>query len=238
MEQGVWAIRVKKRLCQALAGLRRRTCRKYVTLFFILIFSFFCVKSARAESVSPSTAQHGKTIVVRAIVPLTPEFTYALRKNSSLKLEKNSAMPEEEVSVAVRIAGGKDESLRNHMVRLQVTNVHGEKVNISSGKTDMDGMAMFSFVIRDEWLGRNVIQVADVTYGEPLQIFQSLFLIVYQTENELSQSQKIVKKSRVVVPQSTPGNFIGEAVIKSTYSAKSVTMETKKKISSRSRAGP
>lgn len=184
---------VKERLCQALASLRIRTCRKYVTLFIILIFSLLFVNSARAESVPSSCIQDGKTIAVQAIVPLTPEFTYGIRKNSSLSLEKVAFALGEEIQVTVRIVGGNDEPLHGHRIRLQVVHTRGEELISISGETAIDGFVYFTFVAGADFLGSDIVRAVDVTYDTLIPLYQEISFLVYEPADGQRQREQATK---------------------------------------------
>jgi hypothetical protein len=184
-------IRVKKRLCQALTSFRARTCRKYVALFYLLIFSFFLVDSARAESVSPSQEQ-GKTIVVQATVALSPEFTYSIRKNSSLSSEKAAFALGEEVRVQVRIAGGGNEPCADTRYACR-QRMRRRRTAHPARRTDIDGLARFSFVADADFLGSNALRATDMTYDVPIPLHQELSFLVYEPVYDQKQREQAAK---------------------------------------------
>lgn len=186
----------RKRLCQALESLRIKTCRKYVTLFFILIFSFFFVNSIPSAEAFSLAERGGQTLTVRANVSLTPEFIYSIQKNSSIFLSRAAFALDEEINVRVKIIGGNNFPLREHQINLQVVNMQGAMSLVLSGKTDDDGGAHFSFVAGAEFLGKHTLRVVDVTYDEPIVISKERVFVVYkpsggQRERELTE-QKII----------------------------------------------
>lgn len=184
---------MKKRLFQALTSLRTRTCRKYVTLFIVLISPFLFVNNTRAESSSSPHIQDGKTIVVQATVALFPEFAYSIKKNSSFSLEKAAFALGEEVRVQVKVSGGNDEPLPRHAIRLQAVNAQEETSFTSHGETDIDGLIRFSFVANADFLGSNTLRVTDMTYDVPIPLHQELSFLVYEPTDDQGQREQATK---------------------------------------------
>lgn len=154
-----------------------------VTLFLSLLGLFGHAGSiAASEAAAP--ALHGHTLAVTAAVPLTPDFVYIIRKNSSLLLEQTAFIAGEEVRVAARIAGAYDEPLRGHKISLQVTNTQRGDPLTWYGETDANGLVHFTFVARADFLGRNILQAVDMTYTEPVFLTYELSFLVSRPEEE------------------------------------------------------
>lgn len=142
-----------------------------------------------AETALPAREPE-ETIVVQATVPLTPEFTYSIKKNSSISIEKSAFELGEEIHIAVRIAGGNDELLPRHKIRLQVVKGRGEDMTSIFGETGIDGSAHFSFVAGTEFLGDNIVRVVDETYALPIILHQEPSFIVYEPADDRDQRGK------------------------------------------------
>ncbi|MFZ2300165.1 MAG: hypothetical protein WAW00_03460 [Candidatus Moraniibacteriota bacterium] len=182
-----------------------------------------------------------KTIAVQAVVPLTPEFAYSIRKNSSLASEKTAFAFDEEVRVQVRIVGGNDEPLRGHAVRLWVVGASGgEKADIS-GETDSDGVAHLAFVADADFLGDGVIRAADVTYGIPIFLLQELpFFAHTPTDGEKQGEQAAENGMRGHQPLSLGQNILfgAETDMATGISQNSGTIVTIDPKEALTRAGP
>lgn len=199
--------RVGKELFQA----PTKAYKKYVVLFLALISSFFFVSIAFAKEPQAPNGQDSKTITVRAVVPLTPEFVFSIKKNSSLKLEKAAFALGEEVRVKVKIVGGNNLLLRGHKINLLIVNKQGETLVTISGETDNDGLTYFSFLADERLIGKNILRIIDTTYDEPIIILQEKIFIVYKPSDskrgkELLEQKIIIHKSDVS-GQETRGFF-------------------------------
>lgn len=232
---------MKRELHLALARLRLETFRKYVIFFLFIFFLFFSgigVKKSKAAELIPSE-RHGQTITVTAVVPLSQEFAYLIRKNSAVFLEKSAFVLGGNGEIAVRTRGEKNAFLKEHTVELRIFNVRGEAVTNVSGKTDVLGRAYFHVIFDARFLGKNVIRVADTTYGEPLSIVQEFSFIVYETQDAREQAQKEAKKSIVGSPVVVADTFIQAEIFEGVYLYhKNVTIGIALSIKTLSRAGP
>jgi hypothetical protein len=191
--------RVKRGLFQALT----KAHKKCVILFIAFILSLFFVNDARAEAIPIPNEQDEKTITVRASVPLTPEFIYSIKKNSSITLEKYVFVLDEEVQVRVKIVGGNNFPLRGHKINLQILNERepafvgepasaGEKVVlVLFGETDNDGTIDFSFISDERLFGKNILRTVDITYGEDIVISNEQTFIVYKTADGQRETELI-----------------------------------------------
>lgn len=182
-----------------------KTYKKYVVLFLALISSFFFVSGAFAQELQAPNEQDGKKITVRASVPLTPEFIFSIKKNSSLELTKAAFALGEEVRVQVKIVSGNNFPLRNHKINLQVVNNKKEVSLVLSRETDNDGLVYFSFIADVDLLGEHTLRAVDVTYDEPIIISKERALIVYKPsdgkrERELAE-QKIITREFITSKQ-------------------------------------
>lgn len=146
------------------------------TVFSLIWFPFFgYVKNVKGSEVPPTPPPSGQTVSVTASVPLSPEFAYSIRKNSSLALAKVAFAPGEAVQIHVRIAGGRDEPLRGHMIRLQAVNSREETLFTLHGETGSDGLVQFSFVVGADFLGSDTLRAFDVTYDAPIPLSGAFF---------------------------------------------------------------
>lgn len=164
-------------------GIYIKTLRGCVA-FFLSLLGLFGHAGSIAASEAAVDDPIGHTLAVTASVPLTPEFAYSIRKNSSLLLEQTAFISSEEVRVAARIAGAYDEPLRGHKISLQVTNTQRGDPLTWYGETDANGLVHFTFVARADFLGRNILQAADMTYIEPIFLTYELSFLVSRPEEE------------------------------------------------------
>lgn len=175
--------------------LRKRIFHKSVT-FSLVAFSFcFFVNRASAVVLSKHAETATKTLTVSVTVPLTQEFIYVLKKNSSVTVKKSALVVGEMVQVEASLVGGNRQVLPNHQLVLSVRNSLGKEAIVIVGGSDIRGKAIFSFEVGDSLLGKSVVWVEDTTYGAPLRLDSKLLIIVYETEKEAENSQKIMKKS-------------------------------------------
>ncbi len=173
--------------------LRRRILLKSATFFATLFFLGIAVNRADA-SVSEISENTGKTITVTAEVPLFPEFVYAVRRNSMVFIRNSAVAVGEEVSLIVKLTSGR-QTLRNHDIRIALTNESGQEKRIFFGRTDIRGEVSVRFSADTSLRGRNGIRATDLSYGEPAELFSQPTLLVYEIENEAEKSQKTGKKS-------------------------------------------
>ena len=150
----------------------RKVPKQYAFFFGAFFLLGFFVNPASAAALMPESEPDGNTIAVRATVPLTPEFVYAIKKNSVIWLTKKIFVHGEELSVYVKIAGAYDKPLRGHTIRLQVVKERGEELISISGETGADGSAHFSFLADADFLGSNTLRATDVTYDAPIFLRQ------------------------------------------------------------------
>lgn len=184
---------MKKRLCLALIRQSLLTRRKYVTFFIAVFLSFFAVNSASASPLVHSEKGREKQLLVTAVVPLTPEFTYTIKKNSTLSIDKSAFSLGEKIHVQVKVFAGKSETLGRHKITLHGVNVHQEDVGIFSGETDKKGEVFFTLTAQENFLGIITLSAIDETYAEPLILTQKIQFIVYQSDDEKKQQEKAIK---------------------------------------------
>lgn len=168
--------------------------KKYVVLFLALISSFLFVSGALAQEPQAPNEQDGKTITVRASVPLTPEFVFSIKKNSSVTLEKSVFVLDEEIRVQVKIAASNNFPLRNHKINLQVVNNKKEVSLVLFGETDNDGIALFAFIAGADLLGKHTLRVVDITYDKPIAISQEISFIVHKKTNKQREREMAAQK--------------------------------------------
>lgn len=184
---------MKKWLYLVLIRKRIQTYRKYATFLVAFFLSLFVVNSVQASAIFPASRQAGKNITVQAVVPLTEEFTYSIKKNSTVSTLKSAFLVDEEIVVTVKIVGGNHEALRKHSVIFRATNVHGEEVFTASGETNNDGLAQFVFTAEEIFLGTILLQMADVTYSTMLVLQQTLSILIYQMDDARKEQSKAIK---------------------------------------------
>lgn len=151
-------------------------------IFLIFSFSFFFAGES-ALGAAPEVGEGG-VVTVTAVVPLTPEFAYVIRKNSIVSVEKEALVSGETARIETGIRGERGNALRGHRVRLSVMNAHDKEVIALEKETDAEGIVSFSFVVDKTFLGKNIVRMEDVTYGEPILLSETLVLIVYEVGND------------------------------------------------------
>jgi ribosomal protein L21 len=155
--------------------------------------SFFVVNTTQAFSPLP-LSEDGKRISVSAEVPLSTEFTYAIKKNSTLSVEKYAFSIGEEIVLKAKIIGGKNEFLKRHKIVLQMKNAKQDEKKIS-GETDTNGEITFLFIAYEDSLGEVIVEAVDETYVMPIVLSQRIQLIIYRSEDGKKQGKKAIKSS-------------------------------------------
>jgi hypothetical protein len=189
---------VKKRLCLGLKSRNESTRRKYATFLFVVFCFFSGVGTVKASSVTVSASKGPEKVVsVSAVVPLTPEFFYLIRKNSDITLQKKAFVVGEENTIQVTIRGGRGEYLKNHRVTLQISDEKKEILTSLSTTTDDTRRGVFFLRCTKLFLGRMTIRVADISYGEPAWLMEQLHFIVYETESAKEKAEKNMGQSAI-----------------------------------------
>lgn len=240
MLQNVADIRVKKRLCHDLLGRNKATCKKYVTFFVFLFSSFLWSNIVKVSAATPDIEgdRVGKDITVSAVVLLTDEFTYLIRKNSEVTFGKKAFVLGEEGEIQVLVRGEKGDGLKNHRVAGKIFNIHQEEVASFFGETDSFGKAIFHVKLTEQFLGENTVWVADVTYGEPVFLMARPSFIVYETRDAKEKTEKSRGQGISGDQLANDGLFFGSAQNDASFYQKSVTIALYRSIEALSRAGP
>lgn len=231
---------MKKRLCRGLSGKSEQVCRKYGTFF---VFCFFLLSGAchvKASEVTNALPERRtiETITVSAVVPLTDEFVFLMRKNSEVVFEKKSFILGEEGEVRISIRGGKGEPLQNHRVTGRVFDVRQKEIISFSGKTDSAGKVIFHVKFTEQFLGENTLRVADMTYGKALFLMEHPSFIVYETRSAKEEAKK--DGERVAVSQGTGAETFFNDLFQPVgdFSERSATIAVYRPVETFSRAGP
>lgn len=171
---------------------------KSATFFLVIFFSLGSVNTAFAESLPLSPTNIQKTITVSAVVPLSETFSFALAKNSIVTLSKKAPVLGEMVSVSVRLTADGKQFLSSHSVELSVVNSSHQTL-LTLRKKTIDGGVEFTFKANTGLLGKNTIELRDVTYEVPILLRERATIIIYENEKELLKSQKIGKRGSFIV---------------------------------------
>lgn len=182
---------MKRGLFQALT----KAYKKCAVLFLAFVLFFSLANKAFAQALQIPDEQNGKTIAIRASVPLAPEFIYSIQKNSSLKLTKAAFALGEEVRAQVKIISGNNFPLRGHKINLQVVNEKKEVSLVLSEETDNDGVARFSFSADERLFGENILRAVDVTYDSPIIISKERAIIIYKSSDNQKEKELAARKN-------------------------------------------
>lgn len=179
------------------------------------------------------------TVTVSAVVPLTDTFTYLIRKNSTVIFEKKAFVLGEEGEIRVSIRGGGGEILRNHHIMGRIFDVRHEEVTSFSGVTDSAGKVMFRVKFTERFLGKNTVQVADMTYGEPLFLMEQPDCIVYEERDAQEKANQDGKQALTNSQMAEMGTlFMYSSPPCSDFLEKSATIARYPSVEAFSRAGP
>ena len=211
-------------------------------IFFLSGFFFLllpgCVNASQTVNFLPKQSP-SEMIDVSAVVPLTKEFSYLIRKNSDIIPEKNAFVLGEEGKIQVSIRGGNGATLRNHRISGSIWNVHQEEVASFSGETDIFGQAIFSVKFTEQFLGVNTIEVADLTYGEALVLIKHVRFIVSETQSAKEKAEKDRRQAMTSSQAATSGVFFSDSSWPiSNYSERSAIIALYRPVGAAARAGP
>lgn len=162
-------------------------------VFFVLVSLFFCgahpVYGSRGTF--PDGAP-GQAIVVRATVPLTPEFAFLLGENSEIYAERSVLWAGEAVRGRVSVRGDKGALLRGHRIRITIRQDTGKSLSVTEGTTEPSGEISFAFVTPPADEGTLIVEANDLTYGAPLKLGVPVRVrIVKRTSDEGSGFGKV-----------------------------------------------
>ena len=231
---------MKKRLWIDLFRPSRKTCRKYVIFLFFSALLFSSGLKVNASSVVPKVHE-GYTEVaigVSAVVPLTSEFSYLIRKNSEVRTNKTAVVKGEMLEIHVSLWGGEGVILKQHHLAVHLIRAQGESAPFFE-ETNENGSALFRLKLTPDTLGVNTIQVVDTTYGEPLVLMDQPHLVVYETEDvkEKDQQNKKLTTAGSHLTGQTPLR-VERGLESDDAFQKSVTIRIYQPVEITSRAGP
>ena len=129
-------------------------------------------------------------IVITSRMPFTPEFAFALGKNSQVNMEKNNFSLGEKIEVKVISMGAKDKTLKNQKLTLEMENKEtGMKTLILDGQENDSREVVFGFIAQEKMLGTNQITVTNKTYKREVVLKDQPKFKVKDGQNENSDGQ-------------------------------------------------
>jgi hypothetical protein len=104
-------------------------------------------------------------IVIKARMPFTEEFAFALAKNSRVMLENKKYLPGDQVEVKVVSMAAQDKPLKNQKLKLSILNKEtGAETLIIGGMENESREVVFQFSADENMAGNNSVVVTNQTY--------------------------------------------------------------------------
>ncbi len=231
---------MRKWLRKAIPAQSWATHKKCATFFVSLLLLFSSTHIAKATL--PKSVPDGspaQILSVSAVVDRSVEFSYALRKNSSVILEKQSFVLGTEGEIHVVVRGGRGEELNNHRVTVHIFNVFGQEIVSSEGESDILGQVTFRILLTELFLGKNTVQVIDTTYDESLMLMEQPSFVVYQSQNAQEKAEKELGRAVEDMSSGSAASTVNDPLPQGEYFfQKSATMALCQRVEALARAGP
>lgn len=149
-------------------------------LFVFLLFSAFFLFNIPAtyaadDSYKPSL------LTIRGKVPLSPQFAYAMSKNSQAESDVFSPSINDAVLIRLHLLGANDIPLPNQTIAMRISNY--EDIT----KTDETGQAIFRFRVAENMSGTIQIEFANLTYAEPIRLKTTLAFTVQNNQSSYKE---------------------------------------------------
>jgi len=165
----------KKILCDLLVLLR------YCLPFFILLITSFFVIIPRVRAADDSYKPF--TLTIRGKVPLSPQFAYAMSKNSQAESNTFSPSVNDMVFIKLHLLGANDIPLPNQTIVMRMSNSVKQKVYEETIKTNETGLAVFHFCVAENMSGNMQVEFTNLTYAEPIRLKTTLAFTVQNNQN-------------------------------------------------------
>jgi len=150
----------------------------FVFLLFFALFLFITpVSYATDDSYKP------QTLTIIGKVPLSPQFAYAMSKNSQAESNIFSPSVNDMVFIKLHLLGAHDTFLPNQMIAMRIRDSVKQKVYEEVIKTDETGLAVFHFRVAENMSGTMQIEFANLTYAEPIRLKTTLSFTVQNNQS-------------------------------------------------------
>jgi len=150
----------------------------FVFLLFFALFLFITpVAYATDDSYKP------QTLTIIGKVPLSPQFAYAMSKNSQAESNIFSPSVNDMVFIKLHLLGAHDTFLPNQMIAMRIRDSVKQKVYEEVIKTDETGLAVFHFRVAENMSGTMQIEFANLTYAEPIRLKTTLSFTVQNNQS-------------------------------------------------------
>ena len=150
----------------------------FVFLLFFALFLFITpVSYATDDSYKP------QTLTITGKVPLSPQFAYAISKNSQAESNIFSPSVNDMVFIKLHLLGAHDTFLPNQMIAMRIRDSVKQKVYEEVIKTDETGLAVFHFRVAENMSGTMQIEFANLTYAEPIRLKTTLSFTVQNNQS-------------------------------------------------------
>jgi len=120
-------------------------------------------------------------LTIRGKVPLSPQFAYAMSKNSQAESNNFSPSINDTVSIRLHLLGANDRPLPNQTIAMRISDY--EDIT----KTDETGQAVFRFRVVENMSGTMQIEFANLTYVEPIRLKTTLSFTVEDNRNSYQE---------------------------------------------------
>lgn len=185
--------------------------RYFLPVFTLFITSFFImIPAAHAadDSYKPST------LTIRGKVPLSPQFAYAMSKNSRVENDVFSPSINDTVAITLHLLGANDRPLPNQTIAMRISNYE----NIT--KTDETGQAIFRFRVAENMSGNMQIEFINLTYAEPIRLKTTLSFTVQDNQSSYKEWNIDIHEHSIDLISIDPFSFtekINNTIIKNVY---------------------
>ncbi len=150
----------------------------FVFLLFSAIFLFHTPAAyATDDSYKP------QNFTIRGKVPLSPQFAYAMSKNSQAESNTFSPSINDMVSIKLHLLGANDTPLPNQTVAMRMSDLAKQKMYEEVIKTDETGIAVFYFRVTENMSGRMHIEFINRTYDQEILLKTTLSFDVANSKN-------------------------------------------------------
>lgn len=139
------------------------------------------VVRAADDSCKPST------LTIRGKVPLSPQFAYAMSKNSQAESNTFSPSINDAVSIRLHLLGANDIPLLNQTIAMRISNSVKQPVYEDIIKTDETGLAHFRFRVAENMSGNIQLEFINLTYGTEIRLKNSLSFTVQGNQNSYKE---------------------------------------------------
>ena len=154
--------------------------RYFLPFFTLFITSFFVMIPA---AYATDDSYKPQTLTITGKVPLSPQFAYAMSKNSQAENDVFSPSINDAVLIKLHLLGANDIPLPNQTIAMKISDSVKQKVYEEVIKTDETGLAVFHFRVAENMSGTMQIEFANLTYAEPIRLKTTLSFTVQNNQS-------------------------------------------------------